>query len=131
MDFKKNFVTNKKKETEGVWLPGPEGSEFLIARAGNTNFTKLAGELMKPYRKLLQMGKADDQLIHEVVAEVTSKTILLGWRGLNEGGQEIAYSQQEAKQRLVSSNDFAEFIAGLSQQQAAFQDEQRDAAVKN
>lgn len=131
MDFKKIFVTNKKKEEEGVWQAGPEDSEFLVARAGNPKFMKLSGELLKPYRKLIQMGKADDKIINGIVAEVTSRAVLLGWRKLKDGDVEVPYTTEEAKRRLLESPDFAEFIAALAQQVAAYQDEEQEAAVKN
>lgn len=131
MDFRKTFGTNKTKEEQGVWQKGPDSSEFLVARAGNKNFMKLAGDLTKPYRKLIQMGKADDKVMTEISAEVTSRTILLGWRGVVDGGEEVPYSQAEAKRRLIEYSDFAEFIAGLAQTLAAYQDEEIEAATKN
>ncbi len=131
MDFKKTFATNKTKEEQGVWMKGPEGSEFLIARANNKNFMKLAGDLLKPYRKLIQMGRADDKVITEISAEVASRTVLLGWRGMKDGDVEVPYSQAEAKRRLVEYSDFADFVSGLAQTQAAFQDEESETAAKN
>jgi hypothetical protein len=131
MDFKKTFVTNKKKEEEGVWQAGPDGSKFLIARAGNAKFTQLAGKLMKPYRKLIQMGKADDKVISEIAAEITSRTILLDWDGFKDGDVVVPYSIEEAKKRLLEASDFADFIAGLSQQVSEYQDEEQEAATKN
>lgn len=131
MDFKKVFATNKKKEEQGVWQPGPDGSEFLVARSGNPKFTKLAGDLFKPYRRLIQMGKADDKVLSELAAEVTARTILLNWRGLKDGEVEVPYSVEEAKKRLVESSDFADFIAGLSQQIAAYQDDAEEARLGN
>lgn len=131
MDFQKMFVTNKTKEQEGVWQVGPDGSQFLIARAGNEKFSKLAGELLKPYRKLIQMGRADDKVIMPIIADVTARTVLLDWKGMKDGDVEVPYSTEEAKKRLLASTDFADFIAGLSQQVGAYQDEAQEAATKN
>lgn len=131
MEFKKTFATNKEKEEKGVWANGPDGSRFLIARAGNPIFLKLSGQLLKPYRKLIQMGRADDKVINEISAEVTSRTVLLGWEGVKDDGKEVPYSQEEAKRRLLEYTDFADFISGLAQTAALFQDQEQEEAVKN
>lgn len=131
MDIRKTFATNKKKEEEGVWVKGPDGSEYLIARVGNKKFAKLAGDLMKPHRKLIQMGKADDVTITELAAEVTSRTVLLDWRGVKDGGVEVPYSQETAKRHLIEFPDFAEMISGFGQQISLYQDEQAEAVAKN
>lgn len=131
MDFKKVFATNKTKEVEGVWQPGPGGSSYLIARAGNKAFTKLMGELAKPHRKLIEMGKADDDLLTDITAEAVSRTILLDWRGVTDDGKAVPYSQAECKRRLVEFPDFADMIAGLSKNMAAYQDEEKAAASGN
>jgi hypothetical protein len=132
MNFKKLFATNKDKEEKGVWVKGPEGSEFLIARAGNASFSKLAGELMRPHRKLIQIGKADDKLITEIAAEITSRTVLLDWKGVkDDSGKDEPYTQETAKKRLIEYPDFADFIAGLSQQQSQYQDSETEERVKN
>lgn len=131
MDFKRVFATNKIKEEEGVWFKGPEGSEYLVARQGNKAFTKLMGEVAKPHRKLIEMGKADDALLTEITAEVVSRTILLDWRGVADDGKAVPYSHAEAKKRLIDYPDFADMISGFSKTMAAYQDEEKAAALGN
>lgn len=131
MDFKRTFGTNKTKEEQGVWQPGPEGSSYLLARSGNKAFNKLMGELVKPHRKLIEMGKADDDLLTNITAEAVSRTILLDWKGVTDEGKPVPYSQAEAKRRLIEFPDFADMIAGLSKNMAAYQDEEKAAASGN
>lgn len=131
MDIRKTFATNKVKEEQGVWVKGPEGAEFLIARQGNKAFARLAGDLTKPHRKLIEMGKADDALIHDIAAEVTSRTVLLDWRGVKEDGKVLPYSPEAAKRLLIEVPDFADLIAGYSRSIALFQDEEKKAAEGN
>lgn len=130
MDYKSAFKTNKQKEVEGVWQPGPIG-RYLVARNNNPNYTKLVGELTKPYRKLIQIGRMDDKLLTSLICEAMSRTILLGWQGLIDDGKEVPYSQAEAKKRLEEDEDFREFVSLLSQQMSVYQDEEREAATKN
>jgi hypothetical protein len=131
MDFKKTFATNRTKELEGVWFPGPDGSSYLVARQGNKNFNKLMAEVAKPHRKLIEMGKADDELLTEITAEVVSRTILLDWKGVTDDGKPVAYSNEEAKRRLIDYPDFADMIAALSKGMAAYQDQEKAAAAGN
>ncbi len=131
MDFKKTFATNRTKEEEGVWFKGPEGSEYLVARQGNKSFNKLMAEVAKPHRKLIEMGKADEELVTEITAEVVSRTILLDWRGVTDDGKAVPYSHAEAKKRLIDYPDFADMIAGFSKSMAAYQDQERAAASGN
>jgi hypothetical protein len=128
----KTFSTNKRKEEDGVWVKGPEGSEFKVARMGNRTFAKLSGELFKPHRKMIQMGKMDDKLTTELAAEVTARTVLLDWKGLKDDkGADIPYSTEVAKKMLIDLPDFADLISGFSQQITLYQDEAKEEAVGN
>ena len=131
MDIAKAFATNPKKEVEGVWVQGPDGAEFLIARMGNESFKKLSQELAKPHRRLIQLGKLDDKVVQEITAEVMARTILLGWKGVKEGGKAIEYSPETAKRWLLAYKDFAEFISGTAATQSLYQDELDEAAAGN
>lgn len=133
LDLKKTFATDKTKEEKGVWVQGPEGSRFLVARVGNPAFNKLSAELMKPHRKLINMGKADDALINDLAAEITSRTVLLGWEGVadDDGKTELPYSQAAAKKRLIDYPDFADMISGFAAQISLFQTAAQAAEQKN
>lgn len=125
------FGTNKQKEVDGVWMPGPAGMRFKIARAGNESFSKLSAQLLKPHRKLIRMGKMDDTLLTEISAEICARAILLDWEGVKDGGQAVQYSVAAAKERLIKYPDFADYITGLSQDVSSFQDDDSEAAAGN
>jgi hypothetical protein len=132
MNPRELFATNKDKEEKGVWVKGPQGSEYLIARVGNTSFSKLSAELMRPHRKLIQMGKADDALLTDIAAEITSRTVLLDWKGVkDDAGKDVPYSQAAAKEYMVKYPDFADMISGFGQQISLFQDKEQEERVKN
>lgn len=131
MDMEKTFATSEQKEEQGVWFKGPDKSEFLIARQGNRAFVKLSAELTKPHRRLIERGLADDALLEDIAAEVASRTILLGWRGVDAAGKEVPYSSAAAKAYLLKHKDFADFVAGCSRSAAAYRDEEQRAAAGN
>jgi hypothetical protein len=125
MDLKKFFATNKKKETEGVWVDGPDGAKFLIARANNDKAEKLTTELMRPHRKLARIGKLPESVQRDISYAVLANHILLGWKGMKDEGADVGpWSPQEAERLLRKYPDFADFIAGYATETALFQDEE-------
>lgn len=128
----KAFGTSKAKEEQGVWFSGPKGQRYLIARQGNDAFTKLAGILTKPHRRLIEKGLADPELLRDITAEVTAKTLLLDWDEVKgEDGKPLPYTWQIGKAMLVEFKDFADFVAGCSTSVASYQDEEQRAAAGN
>jgi hypothetical protein len=94
-----------------VWVPGPEGTRFLIARNGNPAHSRLAAKLMKPQRTLIQLGQADDKVITKIAAEITSRTILLEWEGVKaDDGTAIPYTVEAAVKLLIDLPDFADWV---------------------
>jgi hypothetical protein len=131
MDIGKTFGTNESKEEQGVWVKGPGKSEFLVARQGNKKFIKLSAEVTKPHRRLIEKGLADDSLLEDIAAEVTSRTVLLDWKGVEEDGKPLQYSNAAAKAYLLKYKDFADFIAGVSRSVQVYKDEEMKAAAGN
>jgi hypothetical protein len=132
MNLRKTFGTNKEKEESGVWVDGPDGTRFLIARANNPAHTRLSAKLMKPQRTLLQLGQADDKVLLKIAAEITSRTILLDWKGVKaDDGTAIPYTVDAAAKLLLELPDFADWVVAQSKTMALYQDEERAEEVKN
>ena len=124
-NIKKLFGTNKKKEDEGVWVPGPEGLEFLIAAASNDKTEKLTIELMRPYRRLARLNQMPKDKQEEISLTVISRTILLGWKGVkDDSGKEIPYTPEAGFTALKEAPGFANFVAGIAADSASFRDEE-------
>lgn len=131
MELGKMFGTDKAKEQNGVWFKGPKETEYLVARQGNKNYTKLVSELTKPYRALIEKGLADPATLNEISAEAMSRTVLLDWRGITDGGKPLDYTPAIGKQWLLELPDFADFIFACSKNVAAYQAEELKAAAGN
>lgn len=132
MDIAKAFGTNKTKEEQGVWFSGPAGMRFLVARQGNKEFKRLAAELTKPHRRVIERGLADKKLMNEIAAEVAARTVLLDWSGVTgPDGKVVPYSPEEAKRRMLETEDFFEFITSCSADARAYRDEELEAASGN
>lgn len=108
MDLEKEYGTDKKLEEEGIWLPlevGRDG-EVLLARIQNVNWRRLARKLPKQIRKQMNDDLLPEGTMDEITAELMSKTIVLGWRGLTINGAEVEYSQERCMEILLKYPDF-------------------------
>jgi len=133
LDLFTAFATDTKAEQEGTWLsvPGLGKRKFLIARVGNVSYGKLLQSLFKRHRNVIE---GDDPVAaktrsDEVLAEVYSKTVLLGWQGaINFKGTPQTYSQAVAKELLMNAEflkriqvvaeDFNSFLATKKEEDA-------------
>lgn len=93
--------------------------EFLIARAENDNYNKLFIELYeKNMAKLEAGGDEAEELSIQLSAEVTAKTILLGWKGeVGYKGKPMKYSVENAMKLLSDPQmkEFRRFVAKQAQ----------------
>ena len=56
-------------------------------------------------RQRLESGQVDDNKSAGIMAKVMADTILLGWKGLKEDGEEVLYSKEECVRVLVDYPD--------------------------
>ena len=108
MDLDKEFGTDKKREVEGTWIPLEVGKsgEVLIARIQNVNWRRLARKLPKSIRRQMNDDLLPEGTLDEITAELMAKSIILGWKGLTIGGQEVIYSTETCMEILLKYPDF-------------------------
>jgi hypothetical protein len=131
MDILKAFATNKKKEEDGVWVEGPDGAQFLIARMGNKRAQKLADRLMRPHRSAQRKGNLDDKVLVSVTRKVMADAILLDWKGVKIDGKLTPYTPELGLRLFEEVPDFVEFVSDYAQQMKLFQDEEEAETEKN
>lgn len=117
VDLFASFATDRKLELGGVevTLPGCGSTLFRIARANNPTFQRLADEQHKKHRALLEKGgeEARDK-DNEVMAEVFSQSILLGWdTPVKIKGVMTEYSQAAAV-TLLALREFRILVSAVS-----------------
>lgn len=116
------FATNTEAEKEGTLtqLPDCGDTMFRIARIGNGSYKRLLSSLYKKNRAVLDSkGEAAEAKSNEILAEVYSKTILLGWEGTVMAGGPKTYSQELAK-KLLLLPDFREKVEQVASDFATF-----------
>jgi hypothetical protein len=115
MDLSKAFATNEAAERDGVDVEFG-GAKFRVARAGNAAYRKLLSKLYKQNRTMLESkGDAAEKKSDAVLSEVLSKTILLGWSGVEADGKPLPFSQEKAYELLLGLKEFRKFITDASE----------------
>ncbi len=112
------FATDTNAELQGtpVNLPGAGDTLFMVARSGNKAYSKLLAKLWKMNRAVLESkGDAAQAKSEEIMVEILSKTVLLGWQGtVNIKGTPTLYSPEAAK-TLLRLKDFQNTVIKVSE----------------
>lgn len=119
MDILSSYTTDEKLENEGKVFPLSKDSSLLVARSGNTKYVAMLRKQMQEAQLDLASGDEADQLAEAILIDVMAKTLLLGWKGLTEGGVEVAYSVEKAKEYL-RIKDFRRKVSGFADNFEAF-----------
>lgn len=109
MDIGKEFKTDIGKEVEGVEVD-IGGATLRLARTGTSAYNKLVNKLFTANKRVLDLkNEAADATSDKLMAEVLAKTVLKGWSGIEEAGQPLPYSIENA-QRLLLIKDFRALV---------------------
>lgn len=119
MDILATFQTDEKLETEGKWFPLSKTAKVLVARSGNPKYRAALRAKMKEVQLDLTSGPEAEQLADEVLIDVMAETLLLGWKGIKDGANDVPYSAEQARTYL-RVKDFRAKIAALSDNFEAF-----------
>lgn len=107
-------ATDPVLEVQGTWREIGDGSEILVARANNRNYSKLLNKLYTEHQEVLDRDDdAADAKSDEIMVQVFAETILLGWKKLGYQGSVIDYSVENAK-KLLRHADFRVLVGRKS-----------------
>lgn len=130
MDLSK-FKTDQSLEQEGAWVNIDESSRVLIARMGSERYKDMLQRKTKPYRHAIRTNTLPDEVFEKILIEVIAHTILLGWENVDDEGQPVLYSPDNAKRLLSKYKDFRDLVVGFAQDSALFRKEELEEAAKN
>ncbi len=103
----------------GVWvddLDGAPGVELLVCGIGSKDAQKTLSQKQAALR-LKNRGKPlNEEQLAKAMRETLAEVVLKGWRGLKDGGKDLAYSPEQAVSFITSRN--GERFAGLVLQAA-------------
>lgn len=137
--FKHEFDIDPIKANEGVEVMVGEGFSIRVARVGNDKATALYRDSMAaPEIEIWRRsGMADkptqspemEAKLKDIVYEMYSRTILIGWRGLTENGAEVPYSPEKAKE-LLKLPEFYSLVKNIAEASENFRRDTVKGAVE-
>lgn len=124
MDFN-NYSYNKELAENGRVVDLDENSSLTICRWGGTRFMACYGELMKPHGfNNQQFGKFENSVPQDeqtdILIEVVAQTILIGWTGMTDDGEEIEYSVKNAVRIFKKHEVFLIDVINMAKEDATF-----------
>ena len=93
-----DFRLDSDAKASGVWIEFGGGAEIKIAAFDNPSFTDAFRKATKPYNDLGK--KIDDDAQLEIMSRTMAQFIVLDWKGIFDGEDEIAYSADAAYRLL-------------------------------
>jgi hypothetical protein len=132
------YLTDPALEEEGVWVRLRKGDgEVLVARAGNSKHEDLVRRLRKKYGRGFRGEDLPPEVEEAIALEALSKTILLGWRGIegpipgvHEEEGEVPYSHETARAALKLSRDFRLEVTQIATEMEVYKREEQEAGKK-
>lgn len=107
MDLNQLKVDANKVE-EGEWigdLPDVGDLRLKVRGLGNRDYRRLMNRLAEAVpRQKKQRGRIDPDEMDKITNKCLLETVLLDWENLSQGGQQIPFSKDLAKQLLEDRN---------------------------
>lgn len=132
MDLLKQFGTSKELEVNGVIFKLDDTTSFTLARASslNTKYQTTLTNLMKPYKRQMQMGTLQDEIARDLLVRAFVKGCLLDWKGVCFGGKKLSFSEENALTLLKDLPDLFDILNEESQRMENFRQEEVEDSVK-
>jgi hypothetical protein len=131
------FGSSLDLERKGVVMDYkcPHGTFSLkIKRAGarNPEWKKIYNEVMKPVAEDIVAGKVSEADNKILLAEVWSKSVVVGWAGvINSDGEEVPFSVETCYELFCYMPDLLNDVIADSHLLSNFQDEVKIKTAKN
>jgi hypothetical protein len=115
------FKTDQALEQEGVWIDLGEGASIRVARAGNRRNSELFNKLTSDpeYQRKDKLDTLTEADLEAVVVTCLAETILLDWKGFEDGGKEVPFSKEKARE-MLAYRDFRNTVQEASRDAANF-----------
>ena len=131
MKLDKAYGTDANLEEEGKWFDLGDGGRILVGRFGSRTHERVMERLRKPYEHLLaRKGKIPKDEMSDMIRESIASGVLLGWEGLEEEGESLTFSKEEALRLFTEYKDFYDQVFDLSNDAANFRAYVQEEIVK-
>jgi len=130
-DVRKLFGTDEVKEKDGVVHDLGDGLKVRIARIGNPNYQKRFQAISKPHKRALRRGSLSDEVAEKLLIQCLAETIVLGWEGVEENGEEILYSKENAIRILTAYPELRRYIEDIANEMEGYKADEDEEAIDN
>ncbi len=115
MDIFASFGTDPSLELKGKEVQIGADLWITVARSGGHMYNKILSEGYEQSKYVLKQKDAEaERRSEELMVDVTSRTVLLGWRGkMMYKGEALEFSQANAK-LVLGVKDFRLFVSKLA-----------------
>lgn len=113
----KMFETDRNLETDGITIDYGD-FKFKVARAGgsNTKYNKMIDRETKPFRRQINAGSIDNDVLDKILKKVFAKTVVLSWENVKDkDGNLIEFSYENC---LKLFEDLPDLFTDLREQAA-------------
>jgi len=124
-----DFMLDKGAKAAGVWIEMGGDAAFKIASFDNPSFTDAFRKATKPYQDLGKEIPEDDQL--EIMARAMSNFVVLDWRGVYDGDEELVYSVENCYRLLKELEWIRSKLITEAQKLENFRAAAKDSTGKN
>lgn len=139
MSLYKTNRTDPEKEKNGVKLEYGVNSKgepitFLVAREGGRNiqYQKVAEQIFKPYRRQLQHGVIDPEILENLLAQVYAKAVVKDWSGVeDENDNPLPYNEANVVKLLTDLPVVFDAIKEVARDYNQYLMESLEAEAKN
>lgn len=133
IDLQKTFGTDKTLETEGFKYELGDESFIMLAFAGVTNkkYQRLLQAKYKKNRGKIKRGNLDADDDREILADVYSQAVVMGWENLNIGEEPLPYTTDNAKKVLMDYPIFFEEIVQAASDTENFKSASNDEDIND
>lgn len=139
MNLFRQFGTDPKLETEGVWLdygPNSKGvhTRIKVRRAGGANkdFTKALERASKPLKRVIQSGNLSAEAADDLYRPVFVEHCVVGIEGLeDEKGEPLEPTKANLLALFVKLGEWYNDVREQANQLSVFQAAEREADAEN
>lgn len=124
-----DFRLDKDAKATGVWVDFGGGASIKIAAFDNPSFADAFRKATKPYNDLGKEIPDDDQI--EIMSRTMSQFIVLDWKGIYDGDDELPYSTDNAYRLLFELEWIRSKIIAEAQKLDNFKSKAREATEGN
>ena len=97
----------------------------------NLRYTDEMRKAVKRHAGASGLNELSTDLMNDLAIDLYAKCILLGWQGLEENGQPVTYSQENAKRLMTKYPDFFKIVQSQARDVELFRLSRREESAGN